>query len=421
MKQDFPKSYNYKDESSLYNFWMEKDYFSPDSVLARRAELGYEVKDESFMIPLPPPNVTGKLHVGHAMMVAVQDTMVRQARMSGYKTLWLPGTDHAAIATQSVVEKKLSAKGTSRFDLGRDKFLDEVRTWVGEHRGHITGQLRSLASSLDWSREQYTMSESLSRSVRQAFSTLYHNNKIYQDWYVVNWSPGAKSVVSNEEVNHEEQEGKLYYINYFINGKKHFITIATTRPETMFGDVAIAVNPQDRRYKKFIGKEVLIPLVNRPIPVIADEYVDMTFGTGALKITPAHDPNDFEVAKRHDLPMGHFSFDQDCIFTKEAGEEFAGKPIADFTENVINYIDDIGNLDRVETYMNSVPYCDRTKCRIQPMLMKQWFMKTDTAADKLLHWLDEDELTVHPQRFDKTVRHWLENIRPWCISRQIWW
>jgi valyl-tRNA synthetase len=303
--------------------------------------------------------------------------------------LWIPGTDHAALSTNAVVEKKLRKEGKSRFDLGRDAYLTEVRQRVQEHRGHINEQMKALGSSMDRKREQYTMSESLSRSVREAFKFLYDKQKIYQDYYVVNWSPGAQSVVSDIEVEHKEETLKLYYIRYFVDTKKHVLTVATTRPETMFADVAVAVHPDDRRYKKFIGKKVIIPVINKTIPIIGDESVDMTFGTGVLKITPGHSAADFEIAKRHNLPLNVFAFDRDEVFTEVAGELFSGKPVADFLSNVIQYIGDIGNLDHVEEYTSSVPYCERTGCRIQPMASEQRFMNSTAAAEKLLHHLDE--------------------------------
>ncbi|USN56624.1 MAG: class I tRNA ligase family protein [Candidatus Peribacteria bacterium] len=421
MTQSFPKHYDIASEQALYQSRVDRDFFHPEIVAAYRTEYGRQNRDESYTIILPPPNVTGKLHIGHAMMVAVEDAMVRHARMSGYRTLWLPGTDHAAISTQSVVAKKLAADGIDRFDLGRDRFLDKVREFVVEHRGHITGQLSSLGATLDRDREQYTLAEGPARAVRYAFQSLYQKGKIYQDNYVVNRSSGAQSVVSNEEVEHREEEGKLYYINYFVEGKGYSIPIATTRPETMFADVAIAVHPQDKRYKKHIGKNALIPYINKPIPIIGDEYVDVSFGTGALKITPTHDVNDFEVAKRHNLPMDQFAFDENNIFTEITGELFAGKPVADFKKNIIEYLKDIGNLDHVEEYTHTVPYCERTGCRIEPRLSQQWFMNVEHAADKCLHWLDEGEVQIYPERYEAVARkQYLEQIRPWAISRQIW-
>ncbi len=419
--KDFPKKYDATLESKLYEHWSSTGVFEPDTVLAYRKKHQLPLVDKQFTIPLPPPNVTGKLHIGHAMMAAVEDILVRRHRMSWYRTLWIPGTDHAALSTNAVVEKKLRKEWKNRHDMWRDAYLTEVRKWVTEHRWHITGQMKALGSSMDRGREQYTMSESLSRSVRQAFKFLYDKKKIYQDYYVINRSPGAQSVVSDIEVEHKEEISKLYYIRYFVDTKKHVLTVATTRPETMFADVAVAVHPDDRRYKKFIGKRVIIPLINRTIPIIGDESVDMTFGTWVLKITPGHSQADFEIAKRHNLPLNVFAFDKDEVFTKEAGELFEWKKINEFMENVIQYISDIGNLDRVEDHTHSVPYCERTGCLIQPMASKQRFMSSETAADKIIHHLDEWDVQVHPERFGKTFHDWLEKLRPWCISRQIWW
>lgn len=421
MTQPFPKHYNIAWEGDIYTSWVDHGYFHPETVANYRQKHEWMNRDESYTIMLPPPNVTGKLHIGHAMMVAVEDVMVRYARMNGYRTLWLPGTDHAAIATQSVVAKRLESDGIDRFDLGRDHFLDKVRDFVAEHRWHITGQLSSLGASLDREREQYTLAEWPARAVRYAFQKLHKKGKIYQDNYVVNRSSAAQSVVSNEEVEHREEVWKLYHINYFVEWKKHFLPIATTRPETMFADVAIAVHPQDKRYKKYIGRNALIPYINKPIPIIADEYVDVSFGTGALKITPTHDPNDFEVAKRHNLSMDQFAFDENNVFTDTAGELFAGKKVDDFTENVIEYLKDIGNLDHIEEHTHTVPYCERTGCRIEPRLSTQWFMDVEHAADKCLHRLDEWDVTIYPDRYEATARkQYLEQIRPWAISRQIW-
>ncbi|USN54538.1 MAG: class I tRNA ligase family protein [Candidatus Peribacteria bacterium] len=356
------------------------------------------------------------------MMLAVEDTMVRHARMDGKTTVWIPGTDHAGISTQVVVERQLLQNHKkTRFDLGREKFLQQVWRWVTQCRSTITDQTKRMGASCDWEREQFTMSEKLSRSVRKAFKNMYESKKIFKSTYMVNRSPGAQTVVSDLEVEFHEEEGKLYYLRYFIEGKGDSITVATTRPETIFADVAVAVHPKDRRYKKFIGRNVLIPIVNRAIPVIADENVAIDFGTGALKITPTHDETDFAVGQKHNLPMDRFALDKDNNFTEWAGEELAGKNAYDFFDNLIQHLHEIGNLEKVETHMHSVPYCERTKERIQPMLSQQWFMDVKPAADRIMHHLDEEDVLVHPERFIKTFQSWLEDIRPWCISRQLWW
>jgi valyl-tRNA synthetase len=407
-----PKKYDPSFEKEMYASWMEKGYFSPSA----------DSSGEPFVIPLPPPNVTGELHLGHSVMLAVEDAMARYARLQGKRVLWIPGTDHAGIATQVVVERNLrrDAKKT-KDDIGRVEFLDEVWKWVRKSRSKITGQIQQMWSSVDRSREEFTMSEQLSRAVRKAFVDLYANKKVYRDTYMVNRSPEAKTVLSDLEVEHKQVTTKLYYIKYFVQGKGESLTVATVRPETMFGDVAVAVHPKDRRYKKWIGKNVLIPIVNKQIPIIADETVSMEFGTGVLKITPSHSEEDFLIARKHELPVEKYAIDKENNYTEHAGEELEGKQAYDFMDNLIQLLDEIGNLEKVVDYETTIPYCERTWCRVQPLLSQQWFFDVQQAADQVQTHIDNKDVAVHPEKFEKQFTQWLEKIRPWCISRQLWW
>ena len=418
---DFPKQYDHTQERARYQSWMKQGLFEPETVHALQTKLWPDsTRGEHFSIAIPPPNVTGVLHLGHALMAALEDGMTRHARMNGYKTVRIPGTDHAAIATQVVVQNKLKKeKNLTRYDLGRTDFLKEVRDRTVQSHSTITSQIQELGSSCDRSREQFTMSASLSRAVRKSFALLHRHKKIYRDDYVVNRSVGTQSVVSDIEVEYEEEKGKLYYIKYFVEGKRNVIVVATTRPETMFADVAVAVHPKDKRYKKYIGKNVIIPIINRAIPVIGDERIDPEFGTGAVKMTPTHDPLDFAIAKTHGLDTTRYAFDTNGMFTEEAGEIFAGKKASDFIENIVTMLEDITNLDHVEDYTHSVPYCERTHTRIQPMLSQQWFVDVNDAAAETLEWIDQKKIIVSPDRFVQTFHHWLDNIKPRCISRQL--
>ncbi len=410
--EDFPKKYDHSFEPAMYDSWAEAGYFKPETQKGTKGE---------FMISMPPPNVTWVLHLGHALMLSIQDSMTRIARMKNKRTLWVPGTDHAGIATQVVVEKKLrETEKKSKDELGREVFMRKLWEWVDHSKDTIIDQTKRMWASCDRSREQFSMSEGLSRAVRKSFVKLYNEEKIYRDAYMVNWSPKAETVLSDLEVVHKEQEGKMYYIKYFVDGKGDCITIATVRPETMFADVAVAVHPKDKRYKKWIGRSVLIPIINKSIPVIADEEVDMNLGTWALKITPTHSETDYHIAWRHDLPMDNFAFDKQENFTELAGEDLAGHPIKEFEENLIHHLAEIWNLDKIEDHTHSVPYCERTGCRVQPFLSTQWFMNIDPAAKKIIKHLDNDDVKVHPERFKHTFMQWLEDLRPRCISRQLW-
>lgn len=410
--KDFPKKFSHEFEQDIYKQWTDADAFSHHS----QTETEW-----TFMIAMPPPNVTGVLHIGHAMMLTVEDAMVRTARMKWKKTNYIPWTDHASISTQVVVERKLEEKWIDPVSLWRTGFLSEVWKWVEYSRSTIISQTKRMWTSCDRSQEQFTLSEHLSRSVRKAFVKLYNEWKIYKSQYMINRSPKAKTVLSDLEVNFKEKEGKMYYIKYFVDGKWKCITVATARPETIFADVAVAVHPKDKRYKKRIGKHVLIPLINRSIPIIADESVDMHLWTGALKITPTHAEVDYEIAKRHDLSLEYYAINKDGTFSDLAWENFAGKDVYEFEENFVQHLNEIGNIEKIEDHVHSVPYCERTWCRVQPLLSTQWFMDVSWAAQKILMHLDDKHVTIHPNRFEKTFRDRLENIRPRCISRQLRW
>ncbi len=412
---EFPKKYDHKLEAEVNKKWLDNDLFKPESIKEKR-----KLNWKKFSISMPPPNVTWILHNWHAFMLSIQDAMVRHARMKWYDTIYIPWTDHAWIATQSVVEKKLKENNVSRYDLWRNKFIDKVWEWSKESRETILSQVQQMWTSCDRSREQFTLSERLSRAVRKAFVRLENDWKIYQWDRIVNWCPQSQSVISDIEVDYKEEETSLYHIRYFVEWKWDSISIATVRPETIFADVAIAVNPKDKRYKKYIWKNVLVPIVNRPIPVIADEYVDMEFGSWALKITPTHDPNDFEIWKKHNLDLDKFAINKEWYFTELAGE-FEWYYWEDVFANFIQNLDEIWNLERVEKYNTKVPYSERYKTRIQPMLSKQWFVDVKNSAEQSINDVKDWDIKIHPERFEKIYFDWLENIRPWCISRQIWW
>ncbi len=408
---NFEKNYDFSQDDKIYVEWEKNGYFKPR----------WDAKKWKFFIPLPPPNVTGVLHIWHAQMLTIEDIMVRYNRMVWKKTLWIPGTDHAWIATQVVVERKLKKeKWLSRYDLWRVKFLEEVWKFVKQSRATIISQAKKMGASLDWSREQFTLSERNFRAVRKVFKNLYERWKIYKDSYMTNWCPSCKTVLSDLEVNMKEEKGKLVYIKYFIKWKGDCITVATTRPETMFADVAIAVNPNDKRYKKFIWKSVLIPIVNREIPVIWDYDVDMEFWTWALKITPTHDKADFEIAKRHNLPIQYYAIDKDWKLTDICGP-FAGMEVDKAIDVILEHLDNIWNLEKVEEYVHNVPKCDRCGTLVQPLVSEQWFVDVKEAAENSIKAISSKAVNVVPERFNKTFYQWLEDIQPWCISRQLWW
>lgn len=379
-----------------------------------------EQSGEPFCVVIPPPNVTGSLHMGHAFENALIDTLVRYQRMQGRNTLWLPGTDHASIAVQTILEKRLKADGQTLEEVGRDQFLEQAWQWKEESGGTIVGQLRRLGVSADWSRERFTMDEGLSTAVTAAFTRLYDEGLIYRGNYMVNWCPASQSAVSDVEVEPTEVNGHLWHFRYPLTDGSGFLEVATTRPETMLGDTAVAVNPEDDRYRHLVGKTLTLPIIGREIPVIADDYVDKEFGTGCVKVTPAHDPNDFAMGQRHDLPMITV-MNKDGTMNAEAGP-FAGQDRFEARKGVVKRLEEEGFLVKIEDYQHTVPYSDRGKVPVEPLLSTQWFVKIRPLADKALDALDNHNTPAFvPERWKKVYRDWLVNLRDWCISRQLWW
>ncbi|SMB92614.1 valyl-tRNA synthetase [Thermanaeromonas toyohensis ToBE] len=410
--QELPSVYNpHKVENKWYRVWEEAGYF--------RAPVENRGDRKPFSVVMPPPNVTGSLHLGHALDNTLQDILVRWHRMRGDATLWLPGTDHAGIATQARVEEELAKEGISKYDLGREKFLERVWAWKEEYGTRITQQLRRLGASCDWSRERFTMDAGCSRAVREVFVRLYQEGLIYRGDYIINWCPRCATVISDIEVEHEEEPGHLWYILYPFKEGQGGITVATTRPETMLGDTAVAVHPDDERYREFVGRTVILPLLNREIPVIADEYVDPSFGTGAVKITPAHDPNDFEVGRRHGLPSITV-IGKDAIMTTEAGP-YVGLDRYTCREKVVKDLETQGYLIKVEEHTHAVGHCYRCGTVIEPLVSPQWFVRMKPLAEPAIQAALEGRVRFVPERFTKIYLNWLENIRDWCISRQLWW
>lgn len=397
-------------EDRIYNEWLEKGYFHAEPDKDR----------EPFTIVIPPPNVTGQLHMGHALDETLQDILIRYKRMQGYNALWIPGTDHAGIATQAKVEAEIREKeGLSRYDLGREKFLERVWDWKKMYGDRIINQLKKIGSSCDWDRERFTMDEGLSKAVKEVFVNLYNKGLIYQGSRIINWCPHCITALSDVEVEHEEQAGHFWHIKYPIKDSDDFVIIATTRPETLFGDTAVAVNPEDDRYKDLIGKMLLLPLTDREIPVVADEYVDKEFGTGCVKITPAHDPNDFEVGQRHNLEQIKVMND-DATMNSYAGK-YEGMDRYECRKAMIKDLDDMGLLVKVEDHSHNVGQCQRCGTTVEPIISKQWFVKMKPLAQPAIDAVKNKETEFVPEHFEKVYFHWLENIRDWCISRQLWW
>lgn len=411
IRQEMPKAYEPgKVEQKWYRFWLEKGYFKPRIDPAQKP----------FVIIMPPPNVTGELHVGHALTATMEDILTRWHRMKGEPTLWLPGVDHAGIAAQVVVEKMLAEEGTDRHQLGREKFLERMWQWAKSCRGAIGQQHQRLGVSCDWDREVFTLDEGPSRAVRTAFSRLYEKGLIYRSERIINQCPRCATVLSDLEVTHKDTSGHLYYVRYRLVGDNdEFITVATTRPETILGDTAVAVNPKDKRFKGMVGKQVLLPAVNRVIPIIADAAVDPEFGTGAVKITPAHDPVDFEVAQRHDIPLINI-LNPDATMNENAGP-YAGLDRFACRKAIIADLEKDGLLVKVEPYRHSVGHCARCQTTVEPTASLQWFVKTQPLAEPALKAVTSGQITIIPQRFTKVYLNWMENIRDWCISRQLWW
>ena len=411
MSKELAKTYDPKGiEDRIYQNWLDKKYF--------HAEVDRSKKP--FTIVMPPPNVTGQLHMGHALDNTMQDILIRYKRMQGYNALWQPGTDHAAIATEVKVIQKLKEQGIDKNDIGREEFLKHAWEWKEEYGGRIVNQLKKLGSSADWDRERFTMDEGCSKAVEEVFVKLYNKGYIYKGSRIINWCPVCKTSISDAEVEHVDQDGFFWYINYPIVGEEgRFVEIATTRPETLLGDTAVAVNPEDERYQDLVGKMLKLPLTDREIPVIADSYVDKEFGTGCVKITPAHDPNDFEVGKRHNLPEINIMNDDATI--NELGGKYAGMDRYEARKAMVADLDALGLLVKVVPHTHSVGTHDRCKTTVEPMIKPQWFVKMQEMAKPAIEALKKNELNFVPDRFDKIYLHWLENIRDWCISRQLWW
>ena len=397
-------------EAKWQKFWEDNQVYKAEP----------ERGGEPYCIVIPPPNVTGSLHMGHAFDNTLIDTLIRYHRLKGYNTLYLPGTDHSGIAVQAILEKQLKAEGKTRYDLGREKFLERAWQWKAESGGTIVNQLRRLGVSVDWSRERFTMDEGLSKAVVEEFVRFYESGLIYRGNYLVNWCPETQSAVSDLEVENKEVDGHLWHFRYPLTDGSGYVEVATTRPETMLGDTAVAVNPNDDRYKHLIGKTLTLPIMNRQIPIVADEFVDATFGTGCVKVTPAHDPNDFEMGQRHNLPFINI-MNKDGTLNENAGE-FQGQDRFVARKNVVQRLEADGFLVKVEEYKHSVPYSDRGKVPVEPLLSTQWFVKIRPLADQTLEFLErENSPQFVPQRWTKVYRDWLIKLKDWCISRQLWW
>ena len=412
MRKELAKNYDPKEfEERVYSEWCEKNYFAPDP----------DPKKPAFSIVIPPPNVTGQLHMGHALDQTLQDILVRTKRMQGFSTLWVPGTDHAGIATQIKVEENLRVnEGLTRYDLGREKFLERVWAWKEQYGNRIISQLKKLGSSCDLSRERFTMDEGCSRAVREVFVNLYNKGLIYRGYRIINWCPHCLTALSDAEVEYSEQAGSFWHIRYPVVGSDEYVTIATTRPETMLGDTAVAVHPEDERYTHLVGKKLLLPLVNREIPVIADEYVERDFGTGCVKITPAHDPNDFEVGGRHDLPVIKVMND-DATISEEFGGKYAGMDRYEARRAIVKDLEEGGFLVKIEPCSHNVGTCYRCKTTVEPLTSDQWFVKMAPLAKPALEAVVSGDIKFEPERFSKTYINWMENCHDWCISRQLWW
>ncbi len=396
-------------EAKWYDYWMKNNYFhsEPDS-------------RTPYTIVIPPPNVTGVLHMGHMLNNTIQDVLIRRARLKGFNACWVPGTDHASIATEAKVVAKLKEQGINKNDLTREQFLEHAWEWTHKYGGVILDQLKKLGASCDWERTKFTMDPDMSASVIRSFVDLYNKGLIYRGYRMVNWDPEAKTTLSDEEVIYEERQGKLYHLKYQIEGSENFVTIATTRPETILGDTAICINPNDERYTHLKGKKAIVPIANRVIPIIFDEYVDMEFGTGCLKVTPAHDINDKELGERHNLEIIDI-FNEDATLNS-FGLHYAGKDRFVVRDEIAKELDTIGSLEKVENHMNKVGTSERTKAVIEPRLSDQWFLKMeDLVKPAIKAVLETDEVKLYPSRFNNTYRHWMENIRDWNISRQLWW
>ena len=415
--KEIPKVYDPTEvEQRRYKTWEESGYFSPKG------------SGETFTIVIPPPNITGSLHMGHALDNSIQDVLIRYNRMRGKRTLWVPGTDHAGIATQNVVERELKKEGKTKEDVGRDKFIERIWEWKKTYGGQITEQLRRLGASCDWKRERFTMDEGLSRAVRKEFVSLYNEGLIYKGKRIINWCPRCKTALSDIETEHETIKGNLWHIKYPVEGTNEYVVVATTRPETMLGDTAVAVNPKDPRYKHLVGKMLILPLVGRRIPVIKDDFVDPQFGTGAVKVTPAHDPNDFEMGMRHNLPQINMLYPDGRVTVAHFDEperknviSLEGKDRFKAREEIVENLRSEGLLEKIEDYDTSIGHCYRCKTIVEPYLSDQWFVKIAPLARPAITAVEEGRIKFFPERWTKVYIEWMTNLRDWCISRQIWW
>jgi len=407
-----PKVYNPKEvEDKIYKLWLKSGFFNPDKLPG--------IRKKSYAIMLPPPNVTGELHMGHALNATVQDILIRWKRLQGRKTLWLPGTDHAGIATQVRVEKELKKEGKTRFDLGRERFIERVWQWKEKYGNIILEQFKKLGCSCDWSRTRFTLDKDYVQAVKTAFLHYYKKGWIYQGERPVNWCPRCQTSLSDLELEYKEERGNLWYIKYPIHNSK-FITVATTRPETMLGDVAVAVNPKDKRYKNFIGEKVILPLVKREIPIISDRLVDPNFGTGAVKVTPAHDFADYEISLRHNLPSIKV-IDEKAKMTGDIPSIYRGLKTTEARKKIVEDLEKLGLLEKIEDYKISIPKCYRCSMTIEVIPSRQWFLKMNDLAKMAEKEVKSGRIKFHPKRFEKILFDWLKNIKDWCISRQIWW
>ena len=411
MGKELEKTYNPKNvEDRIYDFWMDHDYFKAT----------IDKNKKPFTIVIPPPNVTGQLHLGHAFDETLQDILIRYKRMSGFSALWVPGTDHAGIATQIKVEQVLrEEEGLTRYDLGREAFLDRVWAWKEKYGDRIVTQLKKLGSSCDWSRQRFTMDEGCSKAVKEVFVNLYNKGLIYKGSRIINWCPHCKTALSDAEVEYQEQDGFFWHIKYPVKDSDEYVVIATTRPETLLGDTAVAVHPEDERYANLVGKTLILPLVGREIPVVADEYVDREFGTGCVKITPSHDPNDFEVGKRHHLPEILVLDGEGKV--NENGGKYQGLDRYEARKQIIQDLEEQGLLIKTEPHVHNVGTCYRCKTTVEPMTSTQWFVKMQPLAGPAIEAVRSGQIKFVPDRFATTYIHWMENIRDWCISRQLWW
>lgn len=409
--KELPSAYNpSENESQIFTYWEKNGFFKPQNAKG----------GNPYVVAIPPPNVTGSLHMGHALNNTIQDVMVRWHRMKGVPTLWIPGTDHAGIATQNVVDKKLRKEGKSRFAMGREAFEKEVWRWKDEYEAHILGQLKTMGCSCDFSRTRFTMDKEYSAAVLEAFVHYYEKGYLYRDHRIINWCPKCKTSISDLEVEHEEHQDYLWHIKYPLKNGKGSVTVATTRPETMLGDTAVAVNPKDERYKSLVGEMLILPLSGREIPIVADKLVDQKFGTGAVKVTPAHDPVDFEIAENHQLPKITI-IGEGAKMTEEAGEDFAGMDRYEAREKVIELLKKGRWLTKEEPYTHNVGHCYRCQTVIEPLLSLQWFVSMKELAKPAITAVQSGEINFHPQKWEKVYLHWMKNIKDWCVSRQLWW